>query len=286
MTAYQDVFYASPDGLELYARDYPGPAEAKFAILCMPGLTRNARDFEVLAARLSPRYRVICADQRGRGRSAYDPNPQNYHPGTYVQDMVALLDHLHVGKVVLIGTSLGGLMAMILMAMLPERILGVVLNDIGPEVDQKGIERIESYAGKLPPVQSWADAEQQTRTLNAEIFPDFGDDEWRQFTRGLYREDAEGVPVLDYDPAIAGGLQTGNAVPADLWPLVEGMKAVPVVAIRGALSDILSPETFAEMQRRLPAMTSVTVANRGHAPLLSEPAALEAIEGLLAKVAS
>lgn len=268
----------------LYARDYAGPGADAPVVLCLHGLTRNSRDFAELAAHLAVRYRVIVPEQRGRGRSAYDPSPANYHPGTYVQDMAALMAHLGIGRVAVIGTSLGGLMAMIMTAQTPDAIAGVVLNDIGPVVDPAGIARIQSYVGKLPPPRTWPEAEAQQRSLNADIFPDFSDADWDRFVRALYR-DENGKPVLDYDPQIAVPLAAGSAVPPDLWPLFDGLCARPALAIRGETSDILSAATFAEMQRRNPAMGAVTVPNRGHAPLLTEPMALAAIDGFLAGLA-
>ncbi len=282
MQVYKDVYYTSPDGLTLYARDYPGPSDAALTVLCMHGLTRNSRDFIGLAEHLSKRYRVLVPDQRGRGLSDYDPNPMAYHPGTYVVDMAALLMQCGVMRPALIGTSMGGLMAMIMTATNPLAVAGVVINDIGPVIDNRGIERIKSYVGKLPEPTTWAEAEQQTRLLNSDIFPDFTDTDWHEFTHALYREKTEaGKPVLDYDPAIAVGLAAGSAVPVDLWPLFEALKAVPTLAIRGALSDLLSVEIFEEMQQRHPLLQAVTVPARGHAPLLTEPTAIAAIDVFL-----
>lgn len=285
---YRDVFYPAPDGLMLYARDYGDPGQGQDQgqpgrppILCLPGLTRNSRDFAGLAEHLAPAHRVVVAEQRGRGRSAYDPDPARYQPMTYVGDMAALLDHLGIGRAIVIGTSLGGIMAMIMTATMPERIAAAVINDVGPVIDPGGLERIKSYVGKLAPPRDWAEAETQTRMINAGIFPDFSDSEWRTFTRGLYREDDQGVPVADYDPLIAVGVAQGTAAPPDLWPLFETLKAVPTLAIRGEHSDLLSGKTFAEMQRRHPAMIAVTIPNRGHAPTLTEPASIAVIDAFL-----
>lgn len=284
MTAFRDVWYDAPDGLRLYARDYPTPDgvddNACPPLFCMPGLTRNSRDFAPFAADWSRTRRVIATDQRGRGLSDRDPDPDNYHPGTYARDMVALLDHLDLARVVLVGTSLGGLMATIICATVPNRVAGVVINDVGPELDQSGLARIRGYVGTGAPVTNWAEAEAETRRLNAHAFPDYSDAEWAAFTRVLYRENAEGVPVLDYDPAIARAFAT-SAAPPDLWPLFEGLARFPTLAIRGALSDLLSAETFAAMAARIPGLRQVEVPNRGHAPDLTEPAARAAISDLL-----
>lgn len=281
---FRAVWYAAPDGLRLYARDYAGPGDAAAGarppLLCMPGLTRNARDFAAFAREWSRERRVIATDQRGRGLSDRDPDPDNYHPGTYARDMLALMDHLALPRVVLVGTSLGGLMATIICATAPERIAGVIVNDVGPELDPRGLARIRSYVGTGAPIATWQEAEAETRRLNAHAFPDFTQSQWADFARVLYRENAEGVPVLDYDPAIARAF-ANNAAPADLWPLFEGLSACPTLAIRGALSDLLSAETFAAMGERIPGIRLAEVPSRGHAPDLTEPAARAAIADFL-----
>lgn len=281
MSEARDVHYMSADGLRLYARDYAGPQATALTVLCLPGLTRNSRDFADLATELCKSYRVICPDQRGRGRSAYDPDPSRYQPLTYVADMWALLDHLGIARVAIVGTSLGGIMAMIMAAARPDRILGAVLNDIGPVVDPAGIARIQSYVGKTLPPAAWDEAVAQAKTINGDIFPHFDEARWRQFTRQLYRDDGQGRPILDYDPAISQNVDAGNAVPPDLWPLFDALKATPLVVIRGATSDILSAETMAKMLARHPQLVAVEVPGVGHAPLLDEPAALDAIAGFL-----
>lgn len=288
MTNYRDIHYCSKDGLALYARDYPGPAadgERQVntpAILCLHGLTRNSADFAALAEHLAPRHRVICADQRGRGLSDYDPVPANYQPQTYVGDMFTLLDHLGLGQVVVIGTSMGGLMGMIMGALQPARVLALVLNDIGPQVDPAGLARIKSYVGKSRPVTSWEQAVAQARELNHREFPDFDEARWQTFTRALYR-DCDGVPVLAYDPAIAEPIdrEEAAAVPPDLWPLFESLP-MPVLVLRGAHSDILAPECARRMVDRGDDCRLVEVPGRGHAPTLEEALAVEAIEGFLA----
>ena len=158
MSNYTDVWYQSTDGLKLYARDYPcraGGVAQKATILCMHGLTRNSADFAGLAEHLSERFHVLSVDQRGRGRSEYDSVTSNYTPIIYVQDMFTLLDHLGLGEVILVGTSMGGLMSMLMAAMQPGRVRAIVLNDIGPELDPRGLERIKSYVGKSRPVSNW-----------------------------------------------------------------------------------------------------------------------------------
>jgi len=284
MADYRDHWYDSADGLRLYARDYPGPGGNALPVLCMHGLSRNAADFAGLADHLVSGRRVIVAEQRGRGRSAWDPVPANYTPLTYVQDMFRLLDELGLERVLLIGTSMGGLMSFLMMAQAPARFAGAVINDIGPEIDPVGLARIQRYVGRNPPVRSWDEAVAKTREINGAAFPDYSDEEWLAFTRNLYVE-REGVPVLAYDPAIAEGMadpeETG-AVPAALWPVFDAAAAVPMLVIRGELSDILAADCVARMGERDPDLTAVEVPRVGHAPMLTEPEALAAIDAFLA----
>jgi pimeloyl-ACP methyl ester carboxylesterase len=283
---FRDHWYTSSDGLRLYARDYPGPEGSDLLpILCMHGLTRSSRDFEWIAAHLAKTRRVISVDQRGRGRSAYDPVAENYTPAVYVGDMFTLLDDLAIPRLMLIGTSLGGLMSMLMANMQPERLAGIVMNDIGPELDTAGLDRIKGYVGKGHEIRTWDDAVAQTRAINEVAFPTYSDDEWLRFTRGLYRE-VDGVPELAYDPAIARPMldADSNAVPPDLWPLFEGMTAIPMLLIRGAISDLLAMDCVEKMQAIAPGMLVTQVPDRGHAPMLDEPAAVEAIEKFLASL--
>ena len=276
---YIDVYYQSNDGLRLYARDYPGPAADAPVLLCLPGLTRNSKDFAALANDFQHTHRVICPDQRGRGRSARDPDAARYRPDQYAQDMITLLNVLEIQVVVAIGTSLGGLMAILLMASNPQRIRAAVLNDIGPEIDPHGVARIAGYVGKTAAPGGWDEAVSQTAHTNGEAFPDFTAVNWRAMARDLYIQEGR-APVLDYDPAIAQGLASGSATP-NLWPLFDSLHEKPMLVIRGEISDILSAATLAEMSRRLPRVVSTNIPGRGHAPTLNEPDARAAIEKFL-----
>ncbi|RLA44026.1 MAG: alpha/beta hydrolase [Gammaproteobacteria bacterium] len=285
MNNYDDLWYRSSDRLRLYARDYPCKNKEEpdpSTILCMHGLTRNSADFSRLAEHLSANYRVISVDQRGRGKSDYDSVAANYTPVTYVQDMFALLDKLELQRVILIGTSMGGLMSLLMCAMQSERISAVVINDIGPEVDPVGLGRIKSYVGKALPVSNWADAIAQARELNTATFPDFSEQQWSDFTRALYK-DNEGIPVLAYDPAIAQPLDDAEsgAVPPDLWPVFAACEATPMLVIRGELSDILAIGCVDEMRARKEGLQYVEIPQRGHAPTLDEPASRAAIDTFL-----
>lgn len=284
MADYRDHWYDSDYGLRLYARDYAGPADsARLPALCMHGLSRNSRDFAELARHLSRERRVIVAEQRGRGSSAWDPDPSHYTPQTYVGDMFRLLEGLGVEQAVLIGTSMGGLMAFLMASMQPSRFPGLVINDIGPEIDPVGLARIQSYVGKTPAIRSWDDAVAHTREINEAAFPDYTDAEWLAFARNLYVEQ-DGIPVLAYDPAISEPMadpEGAGAVPPDLWPLFDAIRAAPMLVLRGELSDILSAECLARMHALKHDLVSVIVPRTGHAPMLTEPVALEAIDAFL-----
>jgi pimeloyl-ACP methyl ester carboxylesterase len=276
-----DYFYDSADGLRLYCRIYPAQRPGGLPVLCLPGLTRNSRDFAALAARLSAQREVMTMDLRGRGRSAWDPDPTHYQLATYVEDVWSLLDSRRVTRVVVVGTSLGALMGLVMAAMKPERTAGVVLNDAGPEFDPAGVRRIAGYAGRLPPVSSWAEAAAQAKSVYGPAIPGLSDKEWLDYAHQGYRENAAGVPVPDMDPKISQAFSNPATAPSDLWPLYAGIKGVPMLVIRGALSDLLSAATVARMVREKPDVRYITVANRGHTPLLNEPECRVAIDGFL-----
>lgn len=282
MREYTDLWYRSNDGLRLYARDYPcrdKTAQQPATVLCMHGLTRNSADFSGLANHLSHRYRVLSVDQRGRGRSDYDSVMENYTPLTYVQDMFTLLDRMEIEKVILIGTSMGGLMSFLMSAIQPQRIRAMVINDIGPEIDPQGLARIKSYVGKSAPVTNWKEAVTQCREINSGAFPDFTDEQWQEFARGVYRE-VDGIPLLAYDPAISRAVDEGGsgAVPPDLWGVFESIAAIPMLLIRGEHSDILARACVDKMRARKPDLSYAEIPQRGHAPTLDEPPSRAAID--------
>src|SRR5579863_5451205 len=278
-----DFFYESVDKLRLFCRIYPAPQTGAVPVLCLPGLTRNSRDFTALATHLNSHCEVLTADLRGRGRSAWDPDPTHYQLPTYVQDAWSLLDARRISRVLVIGTSLGALMGMVMAAAKPERIAGVVLNDAGPEIDPAGLRRIAGYAGKLPPVTSWRDAAAQAKNIYGLAFPGLTDEDWLAYARQGYRENADGIPEPDVDPKISEAFKAPAAAPADMWPLFAMIKSVPMLVIRGALSDLLSAATVERMAREKPVLEHITVANRGHAPLLNEPECLRAIDAFVAR---
>jgi pimeloyl-ACP methyl ester carboxylesterase len=264
-----DIGFASTGGnLRLHAQ-IQGPKNAPLSVLCLHGLTRNVADFCFIAEHLSARYRVIAADQRGRGKSEWDPQTAHYRPTTYVADMFGLLDHLAIERVAVIGTSMGGIMAMLMGAMQPARLAGIVLNDIGPEVPAAGLARLRRSLNDRTPASTWAEASIQARRLNGPAFPEYGVTDWEAFARRTY------MGLNATDP---------SAVPPDLWAAWRQLQAIPMLAIRGALSDILSADTMVSMGARHPNLTALTLANRGHAPMLDEPAAVAAIDEFLRRL--
>jgi Predicted hydrolases or acyltransferases (alpha/beta hydrolase superfamily) len=279
---YRDHRYRSACGrLELHARDYPGTEAGAPVLLMMHGLTRNSADFDPLAARLAGSYRMIVPDQRGRGLSQWDRDPARYRPEVYAQDMLALLDGLGLDRVGMIGTSMGGLMAMVMNALRPGLAQAVVFNDIGPVLDPAGIARIQGYVGPAGAMAGWTEAAARCRAINAPAFPDFGSADWMAFARRTCTENADGTVSFAYDPAVSESISGDEpqTVPPDLWPLWEGLPDTPVLVIRGELSDLLSAETEREMARRHRGpYASAVVPRVGHAPILDEQEAFRAIE--------
>ena len=281
---YGEINWQSVDGLRLYSRIYEAANSGAPTVLCLHGLTRNSRDFEDLAPHLARRYRVIVPDLRGRGFSARDPHSQNYQPGVYVEDILALLATVDAPRVAVIGTSLGGMLAMMLSYSHPARIAGIVLNDVGPEIDPVGIERIKQYAGLLPPARTWSEAVAQTRAVYGDAWPGLPPERWQALARRGYREDAAGMVEIDADPNIGAALRASPAATLDLWPLWKALRKVPALAIRGAHSDILSAATFARMKRENPDLQQLEVADRGHVPLLDEPECVAAVDAFLSRI--
>jgi pimeloyl-ACP methyl ester carboxylesterase len=281
-----DNFYSTADGLRLFYRDYAGTNP--MPVLCLPGLTRNARDFSGLAESLSPRYRVLTPDLRGRGRSAWDPNWTNYHPGTYLTDVLALLAHAQIDRLIIVGTSLGGILAMLIGASLPQRVAGIVLNDVGPEVATDAVARISQYVGRSAPVKNWSEAADQARATYGAALPDFSDKDWLGYAHRSYSENTEGVPVLDMDPKIGDAVRAASgAGPApDLWPLWITLRSMPMLAIRGEHSDVLTGATLARMAQEHPNLQTLIVPNRGHAPTLEEDLCIAGIERFLTSIAN
>lgn len=283
MKPWSDRTWNSPDGLRLHYRDYDGPHDRP-PILCIPGLTRNARDFEPVAERFAGEWRVIAVDLRGRGLSEPDPNPMNYIPQTYAGDLVKLLDQLGIADAVFVGTSLGGIVTMVTAKQDAERIAGALLNDIGPRVEPVGIARIGSYVGKDLSFDSWEQAARALAARNADAFPDWDVAQWDRFARRTAVERGDRI-LFDYDPAIAAVFDaTAKAPPSEAWPYYESLAGRPVTVLRGELSDLFSQQVFERMGRAIPDVELVTVPRVGHAPSLDEPESLAALERLLDRV--
>ncbi|MGB3455345.1 MAG: alpha/beta hydrolase [Litorimonas sp.] len=282
---YRDHVYTSEDGLALYARLYEGDPDAT-PLLCMHGLSRNSADFHAMLERL-PGRPAISVDQRGRGNSAYDPQPANYRPDIYCRDMLHLLDGLGHERVVAVGTSMGGLMTLMMASLRPRLFGAAVINDIGPEIDPAGLARLGGYVGGQMRFANWAEAVAAVRAQNPDdgpdIFAGFTDADWLDFTRNLCGPTPDGGVAFRYDPAIADGLggDEPSAAPPDLWPVFEASAGFPMLVIRGETSDILSDATARAMVERRPQTGLVTVPRRGHAPTLTEPVAIDAIRTFL-----
>jgi len=282
--SWVDRYFTSAEGLRLYYRDYAPAEPGRVPVLCLPGLTRNSRDFETIAPRIRQTRRVLCADLRGRGLSQHDPEWRNYHPGTYVGDIARLLSDAGVPRVIILGTSLGGILAMLVAATAPQLLAGAILNDVGPEVAAEGLKRISTYVGKSAPVTSWAEAAAQAKVTYGLAWPDATDDDWMRFARRSYTE-VDGVPRLAMDPMIGEAVRAAPAGAApDLWPVFGALKPLPVLALRGEISDVLSAETFERMGREKPDLVRVTVAGRGHPPMLDEPDSVAAIDRFLSRL--
>ncbi|ONF95428.1 alpha/beta fold hydrolase [Sphingomonas jeddahensis] len=283
MAAWQDIYWWSNDGLRLHARDYRGETDA-LPVLCLPGLTRNARDYDVLARRLAGKRRVLAIDLRGRGESAYAKDPMSYVPLTYAQDIAALLAEQNINRFVAIGTSLGGIVTMLLAGMLPGRVAGALLNDVGPEIEPAGLARIRGYVGRSSTWPTWMHAARATQEANGDIYPDWHIEDWLAMAKRLYRLNANGRIGLDYDLKIAEPFRVpGNEAGPDMWRALAALGHSPVLVVRGGRSDILSAATAERMIAQLPDAELVTLPGIGHAPTLAEPAVQGAIDRLLAR---
>lgn len=285
MAVFEDKYWWSQDNLRLHYRDYEGGNGAERpTILCLPGLTRNARDFDTLADRLAGEWRVIVVELRGRGESAYAKDPMSYVPLVYLQDLLKLIDELDIRKFVGIGTSLGGLLFMLIAATRRDCLAGLLLNDIGPDIAEEGLDRIRKNVGTGSQHPTWVHAARAVADVQGMIYPRYRLKDWLRYAKRLYRLNSQGRIVLDYDQRIAEPFRApGGAAGVDLWPAFTAIGDMPVTLVRGELSDLLAVETAEAMQARLPQLDYVTVPGVGHAPTLEEPAAAAAIDRLLAR---
>lgn len=272
--------FVTPDGIGL-AWEEEG---AGVPLLCLPGLTRDNRDFDDLAAALGGRYRLIRLTFRGRGESDHDPEFLNYNPGREAEDVVAFLDHLGLDSVVVVGTSRGGLVALVLAAIAKPRLAAVLFNDIGPEVAPEGLAVIMTYLGIPPKAPTFPEVAAALKARMAPAFPNLPDARWQTLARRWFREQPGGGIGLTYDPKLRDAVEAVSAQPAaDLWPLYDLLDGVPVAVVRGANSDLLTAATVAAMRERRPDLIVAEVPDRGHVPFLDEPEALAALEALVSR---
>ncbi len=284
---WTDRHWNSRDGLKLHFREYAGPTD-KPPILCLPGLTRNARDFADLAGALAGEWRVLCPDMRGRGDSDYARDPMTYTPVHYVEDVEALLEAEGITRFVAIGTSLGGLMTMLLAAKDPARIAAAVINDVGPEVEAAGLERIREYVGQGRSYETWVHAARALQEANRTIYPGYELPDWLRLAKRCMVIGSGGRIVFDYDMNIAEPFEAPEGpapAPEVMWALYDMLATRPLLVLRGAHSDILSADVAARMAARSASVELVTIADVGHAPTLDEPEAIAAIGRLLARAA-
>ncbi len=282
---YADRSWTSGDGLKLHFRDYPGRSDRP-PLVCLPGLTRNARDFADLAQRLAGEWRVLCPDLRGRGDSGYAKDPASYNPVQYAADLELLLADQAIERFVAIGTSLGGIVTMLLAARKPERIAGTLLNDVGPELAPAGLARIRDYVGQARSYPTWMHAARAVEETQARAFPDYAPSDWLAMAKRVMVLGGNGRIVFDYDMKIADAFAAPVTAPAaDLWPALLALSGAPLTLLRGELSDVLTAEAHQRLAERLPGAEAVTVPQVGHAPMLNEPAAVAALDRLLARIA-
>jgi pimeloyl-ACP methyl ester carboxylesterase len=282
MVDWTDGWWTSADGLRLHYRDYAGNA-GRPPILCIPGLTRNARDFEGIADRLAGEWRLICVDLRGRGESGYAKDPMSYTPLVYLQDVELLVAALGLPRFAIFGTSLGGLVAMLMATANPVRLAGVLLNDVGPELEQSGLDHIRTYVGRPQAWPTWVHAARALCEAQKERYPDWNLDQWLVFAKRCCRLTPEGRIVFDYDMRIAEPIRQPTP-PVDLWPMFRALNGVPTLLVHGALSDLLSDAAVEKMRAEMPDLDVAIVPRVGHAPTLEEPEAIAGIDRLLARI--
>jgi len=275
-------FVTAADGVELFVRVY-GASSDLVPVVCVPGLTRNSRDFEGVAPALARDRLVLALDLRGRGRSGYDASAASYWVDVYVSDVLTVLDELGIARACLFGESLGGIVSMRVATIARGRVAGVVLSDIGPDLDPAGVARIFSYAGKLPPVVTWDDAIAQCRLMSETAAPDLSDEQWLEVARQRFQEDDDGSVVLDYDANIATASVPMQSA-ADRWDDFGSLRDIPTLVIRGETSDVLARATVDEMRARKPDLRSVEITGRGHCPIANEPECLAAITEFVASL--
>jgi pimeloyl-ACP methyl ester carboxylesterase len=286
MQNWQDIFFTSRDGLRLYARHYPAPRTGRRPAICLAGLTRNGRDFHDLATALARQDEtgrdVYTLDYRGRGRSQPDPNWRNYALIVEANDVLDFMAMRGLNGAAMIGTSRGGLITLLIGVLRPSAIGAVVLNDIGPVIEREGLARIIAYVGRVPLPADWTEATALVREMNQRQFPGVTGEQWAQFGRQVFN-DENGLPAPGYDHNLSKALSLASVSGNDLWPQFAALNHLPLLALRGDNSDVLSAETLAEMGRRHPRLEAVTIRGQGHAPLLQDALSIDVIRAFLAR---
>jgi pimeloyl-ACP methyl ester carboxylesterase len=286
MQNWTDVHYTSRDGLRLYARHYAAPASTRRPAVCLAGLTRNCRDYHDLATALAGTGEaardVYTLDYRGRGRSQYDPDWKNYSMLVELNDVLDFMTMKGLDRAAIVGTSRGGLIAMLMSVLRPNAMGAVVLNDIGPVIEREGLARIIAYVGRVPLPADWDEATELVVEMNRRQFTSVPPEQWAEFARQVFNDD-NGLPAPSYDPELAKAISVMDGPAPELWPQFTALAHVPLLAIRGEHSDILSVATFAEMRVRHPRLTAFTARGQGHAPLLKDAASIGAIADFLAR---
>lgn len=286
---FRDVFCQSADGLKLHAKVIGPDSSTALPVLCLPGLTRTADDFDDIACAIAtspaaPR-KVVSVDYRGRGLSDYDADPAKYAVPVELGDVLAIAASLGISRAILLGTSRGGLISMAMAAAQPKLLAGVILNDIGPALEIGGLMKIKGYIADPPPRQTWDEAARGLKELFGTVFPSLTDDEWMAWARRAFREKASGGLERSYDLKLShtlDGLDPANPLP-QVWELFDAMAGVPLMLIHGALSDLLSRQGVQDMIARRPDIDLVTVPDQGHAPLLADKATMDRIVAFCAR---
>jgi pimeloyl-ACP methyl ester carboxylesterase len=291
MRPFEERFTLSKDGLRLFYRDYAGENSDRTPVLCIPGLTRNARDFDFIADHIAATRRVLVTDLRGRGRSGYDPDTRNYSVPVETGDVIQILEAAEILRVVVLGTSRGGVIAMTLAAFKPGLLAGAILNDMGAQLEAAGLERIYTGLRSPPSYSGWEEAAWALKHSNAALFRNLSDERWLAFAHALYREE-NGRIAGDYDPKFPAAILEGSgtnprneAGAADLWKWFGALTAIPTLLLRGENSELLSVETVAAMKSAKPDLLAVSVRDRGHVPFLDEPESVAAIDAFLDRIA-
>lgn len=282
----RSIFLSAPDGLRLHVREYGAPMASALPVVCLPGLARTTADFDALAPVLAygqPPRRVIAIDSRGRGQSEYDADPQNYNLAVELADVVAALKALKIGQAVFVASSRGGILTMLLAVSHPAAIAGVVLHDIGPVIEAKGLARIKSYVGKLPQPGSFAEGAEILRGLFDAQFPKLTPEQWLATAQRTWKTE-HGALAPTYDVQLARTLADFDIErPPPLWNEFDLLTRVPVLVIRGANSDILSVATVNAMRAHHPALDYIEVPDQGHVPLLEGTDLLQRIAAFIQK---